>query len=297
MAQNPFFKLLIEGKFPPDQIKIKKGVGVLKRNPKSESIIEAEWQKFLSSGFKSWPTDTKLSRYHFAGAKVKNNQLIITVDPAISYRDAIGGRSLKLKKLGKGFIPIPFAVVTAIIAKTKSGEEKLGIAIRNLKHDYKPGGYSVTAGGNIQIQETPTKTAIREIREETGLRPKEINELVCRGITYNIGSSTVGVIFFAKTRLSPAIIASKIHDDENQIVFISLKEKSLEKFILETALAAVEDALAAILLLGKDRYGEKWYEKMLKSLIKLGLKYNSKTNRKKLEQKAIRRLKKLTKNL
>jgi len=297
--EGPFFKLLVEGKFLPNQIKIKKGFGILKRNLKSELLIENEWQKFLTSGFKLRSGDTKPSRYHFVGAKVKNGQLIIKVDPTISYRDAIGGRSLKLKKMGRKFVPVPIGVVAAIIAKTNSGEEKLGIAIRNLKHDYKPGGYSVTAGGNAQTQdkETPTETVIREIKEETGLSPKEIYGLICRGITYNIGSSTAGVIFFVQTHLTPVDISSKIHDDENRIVFIPIRKKWFEKFIIETALASVEDGLAAMLLLGKDRYGEKWFEKMMKSLSKIWTKYIIGENRKKMEQKVIRKLKKLTKNL
>lgn len=291
----PFFKFLIKGNFLSNQIKMVWKSNILKRSRESESIIENEWERFLASGVKSRLDDLKPSRPHFGGAKIKNGKLIIKADPIISYRDAIGGRSPKLHKMKKGFIPIPLGVVVAIISKTETGEEKLGIAIRNQKHDYKPGGYSVTAGGymDIKTKETPIKTAIRELKEETGLKLKEVKRLVCRGITYNIGSSTAGVIFFAQTDLTPSAIAAKLHDDENKIVFIPIKEKFLENFVLETAPAATEDTLAAILILGKDYYGENWYKKMLKLLPKIGAPPGNQAKCNAMEKKAVQKLKKI----
>lgn len=266
--KNIFFRFLMEKEFSPEQIIIKRKYNILKRNKESESIIENEWRRFLTLGFNPWPTDTAPSRYHFGGIKIVNNKIIIEADPTVSYRDTIGGRSLKLEKIGKKFIPIPLGVVVAIIAKTKSGEEMLGITVRNKKHDFKPGGYSITAGGMMQInnRETAKNSILREIKEETGLNPKDIKGLTCRGITYNRGSKTAGIIFFAKTDLSTDKIISKIHDDENEIIFVPIKKEELERFILKIANACTEDGLAAMALLGKDLYGKGWLKRILKSL-------------------------------
>src|SRR3989344_1891521 len=251
--KQKFFELLVDGEFAPDQLEMKEVVGSLKRSPESETILESEWKKFLASGVKPWPNDTKPSRYHFTSAKVENGKLIISVDPSMSYRDAIGARSPELLKLGREYVPTTAFANILLIAKTKSGQEKLGITLRNTKQDYKPGGYLPTTGGSINLKnkETPFQAALRECKEEIGVEPEELENLVCRGIIFNPAVSGAVIYFLATTKLTVEEVLSRHHDDENQTIFIPTKIVEFQKWLLASAHANTGEGIAAMLLLGK----------------------------------------------
>ena len=295
--KQKFFKLLVEGKFTPDRVEMKETPGSLKRSPESEAILESGWQKLLKSGFKPWPNDTKPSRYYFAGAKVENDKLVIAVDPSLSYRDAIGARNPELKKLGKEYLPIWIGSNLIILAKNKSGEEMIGITLRNSNHDYKPNGYHVTAGGAMDAtrKERAIETALREAKEEIGINPKEFSKIICNSVIFNPWSVNAIVNFIGIPYLSVEEILARNHDDENEIIFISADKQELQKWLLKTSHANSSDGIAALLLIGKDRYGEKWFEEMSTALSLLSSEYDDEQKRKELEQRDIRRIREFIK--
>lgn len=298
--EQKFFEISAEGKFQPEQIEVQITNGSLKRSVESENFIEQQWQQKLADGLKSWPNDTKPTRYRLAGTKVMDNRLILTLDPCVSYRDFAGSNSSDFaKRFGPDYLPRALAVTVILIAKNKNGEEQILMTLRKPDHDYKAGGYHISTGGFMEIdKETdPTRAALRELHEESGIDETELNSLVCIGVVANPWTKHSDIVYEAKTALSVEDILTKEHDRENNLLFIPTERKKLQQWLLGTAHAATGIATAGLLLTGKESVGrekddagqlidgEKWYREMLKALAWRSEKYDDESVRKTLEKR------------
>lgn len=263
------FKLLFWDNYNPDKIIIKKTSGLLKRSPASEKFIEKEWQKRITSDQKAWPNDTKPSRYHFGGLKKSSDALLLLADPSISYRDTLGSRPAKFRKLfPKKYSPVPITVSLALTVKNSRGEEMLCLTSRNTTQDAHAGGFHVTTGGAMEIKKDkkPFDAALRETKEEIGLKPREISNIRCRAIAYNPWLSEIGVIFTATAKVTAKEIQSRPHDDENKTLFIPLTKKNLEYLLLQLTFANSLDGTLGALAIGSDRFGAVWAKNILKKI-------------------------------
>lgn len=294
-AKNIIFDLLWWGSANTQKVILQVTPGLLKRNLTSEKFIEKEWQKKIASRFKPWPNDTKPKRFHFGGIKIADDFIEILADPAISYRDVLGSRPDKFRKLFKKECwPVPISVDMVIIAKNKNGEEMLGITLRNASQDYKAGGFHVTTGGAIEIgkDKKPIDAALRETEEEIGIKPKELLSILCRGIIFNYHKSEIGIMFVAIARIPIEEILSKPHDNENKILFIPMNKNNLEYWLLEFTHANSYNGIIGMLMIGEGLYGKKWKDDIMTKLAKNIPKYLSLKRREELEKIDIEKFKK-----
>jgi len=299
-----FFTILAEGEFRPGQIEtVMTGPGETfpKSAPWKESITAA-WEKWKieevkrNPGFKQWPNDENPSRCHLAHFEVTDKgTLQVVLDPCISYAEYIGSQSEDFIRSypKKKERPYPLAVSTALIAYNEKGEECVMLTKRNTTHDYKPLGYHVT-GGFMEIRKdrSPADTAKRETAEESGVKPEDVSDedLVCRGIIHNNWSGHADMVFEARTDKKVEQIMNEKGDGENTRLFIPLTASKLREWIIAPTHANVVITSAALALLGKSRFGEKWYEDVMTMLAYRSKDYDQKTARKELEERDIRRL-------
>lgn len=293
--KNLIFNLLFWGKINPQKISIKKVSGLLKRSKASEKFITKEWQKRVASGLKTWPSDTLPSRHHFDNLKISAGSLEIYADPAISYRDIIGSRSEKFKKLFKGgYRPIPLTATMVVLAKNKIGNKFLAITLRNSNNDLGVGGFHVTTGGAIEIKKDkkPIDAALRETKEEMGIKKNELSSVVCQAISLNPWLPEIGIIFTSILNIPLEKLRFRQHDDENDILFISADKNNLEYWLTEFNLANSIDGIIGVLAIGENLYGKKWAENILSKILKNNKRYENYQERTKLEKAGIRKLKK-----
>ena len=287
------FQLLFWGNYNPNKIILKKTSGLLKRMPAAERFMETEWQKRITSDQKAWPNDTKPSRYHFGGLKKSSKTLWLLADPSISYRDTLGSRPDEFRKLfPKRCSPIPITVTLALTAKNNRGEEMLCLTLRNATQDAHAGGFHITTGGAMEIQKDrqPLNAALRETKEEIGLKPREITELRCRAITYDPYLSEICVIFTAAAKITAEKIQSRAHDNENRTLFISATKNNLEYLLLHLTFANNPAGILGLLAIGNDRYGLAWAKNIMKIILKKGIDYKNARQRAELERKDIKKL-------
>ena len=294
------FELLFWGKINPDKIILKKIPSLLKRNKKSEKFIENKWKKQIASGLKIRSNDTRPSRYHLGGLKITEKSVEILASPEISYRDIIGSRSDKFRKLfKKEYWPIPVSVDMILIAKNKKGEKMLGVTLRNANQDYKAGGLHMTTGGAMEIgkDKNPIDAALRETKEETGIKPKELSNIFCRKIIFNPCQSEIGIMFTATAEIPIEKILSRRHDNENKILFIPFKKETLEYWLLKFTHANSIDGIVGALTIGEDFYVINWAENIFAKILKKIKGCKNPKKRQELEKADIKKLKKwLNKN-
>lgn len=293
-AKNIIFQLPWWGSADPRKIILRIMPGLLKRSKESEKFIEKEWQKKISSCIKLFPNDTKSTRYHFGGIKITKDFIEILADPAISYRDVIGSRPERFRKLfKKEYWPIPVSVDMVLIAKNKRGEKMIGLTLRNASQDYKAGGFHITTGGAMEIgkDKKPIAAALRETEEEFGIKPEELSNILCRGIIFNPCQSEIGINFVATANIPTEKILSRCHDNENNTLFVPLKKEILEYCLLKLTHANSVDGIVGTLAVGNDFYGKKWAENILAKILKRSKEYKNLQKRQELEKADIKKLK------
>jgi 8-oxo-dGTP pyrophosphatase MutT (NUDIX family) len=295
--KQEFFDIVIEGKFTPDELlfnEIPAGSSI-KRTPESEAYLEQKWKELLASGFKPWPNDTKPSRYRLADAKVENGTLITTLDPAISYRDCVGGSTDEYREqFGEEASMRALASTVIVLAHNQAGEEGIMLTLRNSTQDYKPNGFHVSTGGWIDInkKETPLEAAYRELEEEAGISKNEVEDFFCRGIVNDPLRNQGDIIFQGTSSVPIEEIKKRCHDDENELLFIPTDRIKIQQWLLAPAHANTTIGLSAILLFGKDRFGEQWFNEMNAALAWRSQNYSNEENRKTLEIRDTERLQK-----
>ena len=289
------FDILFWGKKNPDKITIQKIKKPLKRNPSSEKFIKNEWQKRVASGLKPWPNDALPSRYGFNGLEISGNSIRILSGSVLSYRDIIGSRPIKFRELfSREYWPVPLTADMVVLAKNKKGEDMIGITLRNASQDQNGGGIHTTTGGAIEIKKDkkPIDAALRETEEEMGIKPEELSGVYCRGILFNPHLSEIGIIFVATADIPVEEIKTLVHDNENEIMFISAQKKNLEYWLLKLTYANSHDGIIGMLMAGEDLYGKKWKDAMMDKLIKNNQEYLNPHKRGGLEKSGIKKLKK-----
>lgn len=293
--KQEFFKIIVEGKFSPNELEFHEvpAGSSIKRTPESEAYLEAEWEKLLANGFKPWPNDTKPTRYRLVDVKIENGKLVTTLDPGISYRDCVGGSKDEYhERFGEEASVRGLASTVVVLARTKEGEERMMITLRNEKQDYKPGGFHVSTGGWIDVKkkETPVQAAYRELQEEAGVSAEEVENLFCRGIVNNPIKDHGDMVFQGTTSVPVEELMKRTHDDENEVLFIPTDQQKIQQWLLAPAHANTTIGLSAILLFGKDRFGDQWFNEMNAALAWRSQNYSDESNRDALEARDTGRL-------
>ncbi len=286
MSNQKFFKILAEGTFIPEQIDTEITVSgiTMVRNSQSDAFIEGGWEMHLAKGNKPWPNDTKPGRYRTANVEVQDNRLKLTLDPCVSYKDFLASLSTVFEEYyGHDAVPDPLAI--SVLLRTADNQTLL--TVRDQKTDYKPGGWHASTGGFMEIKrnESPVEAGLRELEEETGVQPGELDGLVAIGVVYNPWTLHTDLILSAKTRFTAAEVLERKHDDENELLFVDTTAESYEHWIVGGMHANVIIAMAALIMVGTDLFGLEWREKMLDALAEGSRNYDSLEVRQKLEKR------------
>lgn len=273
-SETSFFNVLVEGKFNPEKISVELVNGTRESSEESQVYIDSEWKSFPG---KKWPNDTEPSRYRFEEVVEKNGQIILRLDPSVSYKDSLGTRSSEFReKFGEEYQARDIA--TSILVQTS--DNMLILTRRNETHDYKPNGLHVSAGGFVTFKDeqngnlNPLTPVYRELHEEVGLEKEELLGVTFLGIVDNPHESHPDLIFEAKTHLSSEQIVDRERDEENEVIFINDKAAEVKDWILGLSHSYVTVGAALLILHGKERFGDHWYEEVIVGLKLRGKDYH-----------------------
>ena len=285
-SNQKFFKILAEGIFTPDEIdtEVTAPGATLVRSNLAEAFIEGGWEIHLAKGNKPWPDDTNPRRYRTAKVGMQDGRLKLILDPCVSYKDFISSLSTVFEeRYGHDAVPDPLAVTVLV----RTVDNRTLMTLRDQKTDYKPGGWHASTGGFMEIRrnETPVQAGMRELEEETGIKPDELDELVAVGVVYNPWTLHTDLILSAKTKLTSAEVLVRKHDDENELLFVDTTAESYEYWIVGGMHANVVITMAAMIMVGENLFGLEWRNKMLDILADGSRDYGSLEVRQTLEKR------------
>ena len=304
-TQN-FFKVLWSGDIAPENIITNIKTNSLVRTDVSEKWMEKEWNNFLREGLSALPDDTKSSRYRFCDFREDGINITITLDPCVSYRDFIGGRSATFfETFGVEYSPQPLSV-SVLVTTPDTDHPMIMLSVRR-NVDYKSGGYHASIGGFVDIhkENNPVSALYREVKEECGIERHELKNVRCVSLVYNPRVFHYDMVFTATVRIDSKEIQKRMKDDENEsLFFIPATRQSIEGLIKKTSHAIVSTAMVGLLLVGKRlpaqdgerEQPEEWHGRMLAVLAKESENYDSPQIRADLEARDIARFRKIIKS-
>jgi 8-oxo-dGTP pyrophosphatase MutT (NUDIX family) len=158
---------------------------------------------------------------------------------------------------GEAAMANPLGMSVALI----SADGFLALGRRNERVAYYPGRIHPFAGALEPEDELDVFAAVeRELNEELGLSAAEVGEMKCLGMAEDRGLAHPELICFAEARRTLDELRGGIDEVEHDaIVAIEVKQDVFERE-LASAKLYTPIALATILLCGRERFGNGWFD-------------------------------------
>ncbi len=296
--ETPFFEVPFEGEFSRDQVIIEDSEDMLKLPDAAKDRVESAWQKRIgevtSRGGKLFDNTIVALR----GWEVRDGKLFLKLGRT-TYKTLIGFMNDQTLKFDfPEFSPNQLAA-TAFVETT---DGFIALNERSQKVNQYPGwigGYA----GTVDLTQTdaegranPFVTAEREIEEESHIPPETIIEIKALGFSKDLLTGQNEMIFSASTSLTRANI-EEIQDgqdlEEGGTIFVPATAEDLRKKVLEYSKITTTDVLAPLVIYGRKKFGEEWFNFVIHRLKRRGEVYTQKLDtekRKLLEQKLVTRL-------
>jgi 8-oxo-dGTP pyrophosphatase MutT (NUDIX family) len=133
-------------------------------------------------------------------------------------------------------------------------------------------GFFHVCGGNVEPidvagPEPPGVLAAvrRELDEELGIGAQQTARLICLGLIENRETFKPDLLFEAEVTLAAAAYHDSSNEEYSTLVFVE-GEAALTSFLIETRERLTPPGVACLLAVGRQRYGEPWYERVVSNL-------------------------------
>ena len=168
----------------------------------------------------------------------------------------------------------------AVMCLTLTSDNRIVFSRRNFKYTHARGKITLSPGGYVDVAldsdnglVRPTLTARREYKEEFGAEESTIRRLNMHGMTFSNGNN-FGCSLSYKLETGLTFQELKAHYDKShdfetkEILEIEFSRDSIRRFIRLNLEEMSNHALGTCLLVGRNEFGEEWYEEILKELQK-----------------------------
>jgi 8-oxo-dGTP pyrophosphatase MutT (NUDIX family) len=105
----------------------------------------------------------------------------------------------------------------------------------------------------------------RELHEEIGIDPRDITGFVCLGLIHDRSIHQPELIFDVTVRQSSDELAGMCDEEHTGVLACGDSAGTIVPFLRE-ARPVAPVAIGALLLHGRSRFGEQWYEDALRAL-------------------------------
>lgn len=257
------FDILSSGIFTREQLYISYINKELNYDKEALDFIEKAWLRKLSSGTRLF--NGKLFR--IVSCRVRDKKLFLDLEDT-SYKYFVGTRD-------KDFIAMFGLEMTAnplsVGAVVTTYDNYFIVGKRRNDLDFNAGHYSIIAG--IMDREKdfskgkpdPFQAFLRELSEEKGILKEEVREILSLGLIYNKDYNQTYMPFKVKVSLSSKEVKTRSPSEEEfeKFCFVKVDSEAISNFLYANKKKLSQTCSGNILLFGRYKFGNSWYEKML----------------------------------
>lgn len=272
----PFF-ILMQGRFAADRVRVIHDPRARPTTPQLDALIETEWLPRLAEAQREHRLlfNGELLRYvgHRIiegpqGAVNQKSQFELSVGPTC-YRDFVGTNLYNNRRVAEfGWKSFSNPVGTTATLLTADG--RICYGRRSMQVAFHA-GYVHTFGGALEPGDRDAAGDIdvfdsvrRELHEEVGLLPHELESLICVGLIRDTEILQPELLFEATVPLTTADLIERwskaeARDEHHELVDLPDDADAIMPFIRGCGkIAAV--AVGALMLHGLHRWGQDWYD-------------------------------------
>ncbi len=255
------------GHYVPRNIRVRWSGDPRQSNREIDEIIEATWAKETGRAQEDQRRLFNGSLCRLVDFKVGRDALELTLGP-VSYKEFLG-TNLTHAYLRYTHGPQILADALGVSAALVSGDDFLVLGRRSQKVAYHPGRIH-PIGGIVEPQEDageapcPFAAITDELRQELGVLPDNVRELVCMGIVRDKHIVQPEMIFAIQVDVecSTMIQGARSAEDSHEhtdIVPVRNRPGAVVNFIQAHAGELTPVALATLLLHGMRSWGSGWF--------------------------------------
>ena len=267
------FEILDRGLFKPDQLQITYDPTLtMPMTPAIQEELDRMWQQQLAQArvenFRLY--DAELFRLISVAAGSDGMLHLVVSDTSYkaysTTRIAEFARSRTRQELAN-----PLAVCSVV--ETTDGfilyERRQKTAVHQDRYHVIAGFFERERDRDVTGKPDPFAAMCRELREETGITPQDIQEQYCLGAVYDIINPHGELCFVTRLAISLAEVRTRVPEDDEiqQLLALQVTAESLQHFLLSNHGNISATGEPNLLMYGAMRFGEAWFQQCLTNLL------------------------------
>lgn len=271
------YSVLMQGRFPPQRVCIVLDPRERPTTAQLDALIEAEWLPRLADAHRDGRLLFNGELLRYVGHRVLDGRLFeLTVGPTC-YRDFVGTNLYNNRRVDEfGWAAFSNPVGTTATLLTADG--RICYGRRSMQVAFHA-GHVHTFGGALEPGDRDANGAIdvfdsvrRELLEEVGLCPDELESLTCVGLIRDTEILQPELLFEARVPLTTADLierwtTAEARDEHHELIDLPNEPDAVVPFIRSCGEIAPV-AIGALMLHGLHQWGQAWYDRAVHELIR-----------------------------
>jgi len=264
------FEILARGLYRPDQLDITYDPTLrMPINPTIQEWMDALWQQKLAiAREKGIPLfDAPLFRLIHVESRPNGTLHLVLGDT--SYKEYVTTRVPEFAH-GRTRPELGNALSVCSVVETSDGyillDKRQGVDVYN-------GRYHVIGGFferelDMTTRPDPFQAIRREIREETGIQPADIQEQYCLGVVYDVATPHGEICFLTRLNIPLVEVRKRIpeEDEIKELLSLAVTSESLRDFVLSNHGNISATGEPNLLMYGGVKFGKGWFEGVMGEL-------------------------------
>jgi NUDIX domain-containing protein len=269
------FEILARGLYRPDQLHIMYDPSLrMPTSPAIQAWMDTLWEQKLAAARKQNIPLFDAPLFRFVEVEAQDDGTLHLVLGDTGYKEYVTTRVPEIAQ-GRRRDELGNALSVCSAVETSDGyillDKRQGVDVYVGRYHVIGGFFERDLDSTVTKQPDPFGAIRREIREETGILQSDIHEQYCLGVVYDTATPHAEMCFL--TCLS--IPLSEVHDripEEDEIKHLEMlkvTEAELREFLLKNHGNISATGEPNLLMYGGVRFGEAWFEQMMRYLIEL----------------------------
>ncbi len=269
------FEILAHGLYRPDQLYITYDPSLrMPTSPTIQAWMDTLWeQKLALAREQKIPLfDAPLFRFVEVEAKADGTLHLVLGDTG--YKEYVTTRVPEFAQ-GRKREELGNALSVCSVVETSDGyillDKRQGVDVYVGRYHVIGGFFERDLDSTVSQQPDPFGAIRREIREETGILQSDMSEQFCLGVVYDTATPHAEMCFLTQLKIPLAQVFKRIpeEDEIKQLETLFVTKVSLRDFLLKNHGNISATGEPNLLMYGGMRFGEAWFEEMMRYLIEM----------------------------
>ena len=270
------FEILAHGVYRPEQLEIIYNPSLrMPTSPPIQVWMDTLWEQKLATAYEQHIPLFDAPLFRFVAVEAQHDGTLHLLLGDTGYKEYVTTRVPEFAQ-GRKREELGNALSVCSVVETSDGyillDRRQGVDVYVGRYHVIGGFFERDRDSTVTKQPDPFGAMRREIREETGILQSDIHEQFCLGVVYDIATPHAEMCFLTCLSIPLAEVYNrKPEEDEiKQLETLFVTKESLRDFLLKNHGNISASGEPNLLMYGGIKFGEKWFEEMMKDLIETG---------------------------